>query len=76
MREWIPRVDDYLAELIRLEGRGDADESVCPSCSGMKTPMYRCISGCFAGDLVCEDCCKKTHSTRPLDIIEVCDILI
>lgn len=74
MREWVPTCDDYLSELMRLEGRGDADVGTCPGCGGKngQPPLYRCISNCFSCALVCEKCCRTRHQDRPLDIIEVC----
>lgn len=69
---WKVHRDEYLEELIRLEGRGDLLRR-CPTCppdgeSGR--PQYRCRD-CFATDLVCLACCLSAHRDRPLDIIEV-----
>lgn len=65
--------DEYLEELIRLEGRGDSPTTLCSSCppgSEAGRPLYRCRD-CFSTDLVCQTCCVEAHKNRPLDIIEV-----
>lgn len=69
MQEWIPLRDEYLAEALCLEGRGDCNEE---SCSGCKTgvPAYRCID-CFGLALLSQSCCVKQHSSNPLHRITV-----
>ncbi|KAJ7840489.1 hypothetical protein B0H14DRAFT_2313397, partial [Mycena olivaceomarginata] len=74
---WIPLQDEYLAELIRLEGCGDVCITHCPTCpekTPPKTPRYRC-KNCSVPDLFCKECCVKAHARHPLDHIEVCDPL-
>ncbi|KAJ3964320.1 hypothetical protein EV361DRAFT_70089 [Lentinula raphanica] len=67
--EWVSYQNEYLAELLREEGRGDSPLEKCWKC-GEETPLYRCISGCFSSGLVCEECCRLEHLDRPLDLIE------
>ncbi|THU91454.1 hypothetical protein K435DRAFT_820836 [Dendrothele bispora CBS 962.96] len=73
LKEWIPYRDEYLAEFIRLEGRGDFDSECCPFCKSGDLEehpvLYRCLD-CFGGDLVCRECCVKSHTENPLHIIE------
>ncbi|THU93273.1 hypothetical protein K435DRAFT_670546, partial [Dendrothele bispora CBS 962.96] len=71
LKEWIPYRDEYLAELLHLEGRGDFSLEVCPVC-GLENDeeiAYRCLD-CLGGDLKCQDCCVKEHQSHPLHIIE------
>ncbi|KAJ3764694.1 hypothetical protein FB446DRAFT_615304, partial [Lentinula raphanica] len=68
--EWIPFRDEYLAEMIRGEGRGDGPTDTCWKCQRDVPPLYRCVSGCFMNGLVCEECCLLDHLQRPLDIVE------
>ncbi|KAJ7876464.1 hypothetical protein B0H14DRAFT_2568179 [Mycena olivaceomarginata] len=75
LREWTPLQDEYLAEFIRLEGRGDVcltHCSTCPSSAPRETPHYRC-QDCDIPDLFCKDCIVKAHASHPLDRIEVWD---
>lgn len=67
--EWRPFADEYLAEMVHNEGRGDSDTQLCYRCN-TGVPLYRCTE-CFAEDLVCLECCRELHLDRPLDIIEV-----
>ncbi|KAJ3717891.1 hypothetical protein C8R42DRAFT_644500 [Lentinula raphanica] len=70
--EWRAHADDYLAEMIRNESRGDSDVETCCVCQREgeeHTPLFRCME-CFAEDLVCEECCKSKHEDKPLDIVE------
>lgn len=70
--EWRPYADDYLAELMRNESRGDGKLEICFRC-GVRSldhiPLFRCMD-CFTEDLVCQKCCLDMHIDRPLDIIE------
>ncbi|KAJ3817509.1 hypothetical protein F5880DRAFT_1626284 [Lentinula raphanica] len=64
--------DEYLAELIRNEGRGDSDVELCYLCKqeGKEhEALFRCTE-CFSEDLVCENCCREKHMDRPLDVVE------
>ncbi|PPQ74198.1 hypothetical protein CVT24_012717 [Panaeolus cyanescens] len=69
----------YLDELMRLDGRGDYIKSTqCPDCVARKSPApkaatIRCISGCFVPDLVCADCCVRRHRNLPFHKVEKWD---
>ncbi|KAJ3831646.1 hypothetical protein F5878DRAFT_647455, partial [Lentinula raphanica] len=65
--EWRAHADDYLAEMIRVEGRGDSNVERCCLCEQEKTALFRCME-CFSEDLICEDCCREKHEDRPLDV--------
>ncbi|KAJ3964901.1 hypothetical protein EV361DRAFT_975512 [Lentinula raphanica] len=66
--EWRRLADNYLAEMIRNESRGDGDLDTCFCCKD-NIPLFRCTD-CFPEDLVCEACCRKMHEYRPLDVVE------
>jgi hypothetical protein len=78
LKQWTPLRDEYLAELLRLEGRGEFTSEKCPSCvhdpfddfSTSSKPNLRC-QDCFTGELVCEECCVRLHLQHPLHIIDV-----
>jgi hypothetical protein len=67
---WASRdVDDYLAELLRLEGRGDAFKDYCPQCT-TGSADYRCMD-CFGTDLLCSSCIVLRHRSDPFHRIQV-----
>ncbi|KAJ7429283.1 hypothetical protein B0H11DRAFT_2266310 [Mycena galericulata] len=72
LAQWVPLRDEYLAEFLRLEGRGSVAYDFCPACPGQKaaSPRYRCMD-CHWADIVCGECCVRDHRDRPLDRIEV-----
>jgi hypothetical protein len=72
MAQWVPLHDEYLAEFLRLEGRGVVAQNFCPACPGERAanPEYRC-SDCLHPDLVCSSCCVHLHADHPLECIEV-----
>ncbi|KAF8155970.1 hypothetical protein B0H34DRAFT_783611 [Crassisporium funariophilum] len=64
--------DLYLAEFLRLEGRGDHPD-VCPRhrhTGELHHASYRCID-CSGGELLCQGCMVSTHMYNPLHQIEV-----
>ncbi|KAJ7859269.1 hypothetical protein B0H13DRAFT_2356157 [Mycena leptocephala] len=63
--------DDYLDEMLRLEGRGDADNySACHGC-GALDPIYRCAhQTCYGASLFCSACIVKHHTLLPTHWIE------
>ncbi|THU98424.1 hypothetical protein K435DRAFT_818886 [Dendrothele bispora CBS 962.96] len=79
LKQWTPYRDEYLAELLRIEGRGDVDTERCPWCKQTfderddgdvgESFSYRCLD-CFGEDLMCKGCCVKRHESNPLHIIE------
>ncbi|KAJ7631946.1 hypothetical protein DFH06DRAFT_1337469 [Mycena polygramma] len=69
---WIPLQDEYLAEVIRLEGRGDVCTTHCPTCPATVPrvpPRYRCMD-CMIPDLFCKKCCLESHARHPFDRIQ------
>lgn len=62
---------EYLLELLRLEGRGDAHQQAghCMSCDG-EDAIFRC-EDCMGGILECQLCCIARHERLPLHIIAV-----
>lgn len=73
LAQWVPLRDEYLAEVLRLEGRGDVAKDFCPACPGPEraaSPEYRCAD-CLHPDLVCASCCVCLHSDHLLHRIEV-----
>ena len=76
MQEWAGRSRDdagyreeYLRELIRLEGRGGPQCHSCMSCSS-ELGLYRC-DDCLGPLAECVSCCLKRHRHLPLHIIKV-----
>ncbi|KAJ6493371.1 hypothetical protein C8R45DRAFT_1053016 [Mycena sanguinolenta] len=64
--------DEYLAEFIHLEGRGDVCNTHCPTCPAdapREMPRFRCMD-CDTPDLFCLDCCVHAHASHLLDRIE------
>ncbi|KAK7434738.1 hypothetical protein VKT23_020034 [Stygiomarasmius scandens] len=72
---WKPLRNEYLAEMIRVEGRGDYYSEVCPVCyrtDDDHKPLYQCTD-CFSPELLCGDCCRDTHMDNPLHIVRKWD---
>ncbi|KAJ7459117.1 hypothetical protein B0H11DRAFT_2160606 [Mycena galericulata] len=72
LAQWIPLRDEYLAEFLRLEGRGAVALDFCPACpegQAAANPLYRCMD-CTYPDLLCAECCLRVHDDRVLDRIE------
>lgn len=71
---WRPFADEYLAKMMRAEGRGDGNLEVCYRCRAsagdVRVPLFRCLE-CFSEDLVCEECCREAHMEHPLHVVEV-----
>ncbi|KAJ7608898.1 hypothetical protein DFH06DRAFT_929636, partial [Mycena polygramma] len=66
--EWRPLRDEYLEELIRLDGRGEFENENCPSCHSKKAE-FRCRM-CFGQQLYCADCTVQRHAENPLHVID------
>ncbi|KAK6992523.1 CxC2 domain-containing protein [Favolaschia claudopus] len=66
-----PLRDEYLHELLRLDGCGDASEDICPGC-GTPTPTIRCLD-CHDDALYCAECCKAAHARNPLHRVQSWD---
>lgn len=76
LKEWSSNYrEEYLAESLRLEGRGDAAQvthclSCGPSSSPDKAPLFRC-SDCSGFLMECQDCCLRRHERLPFHLIKV-----
>ncbi|KAJ7015755.1 hypothetical protein C8F04DRAFT_1284868 [Mycena alexandri] len=73
LKQFVPVVDEYLAEFLRLEGKGfvarESGVQLAPKKKRVANPEYRCID-CFSPDVLCSGCCVARHKTHPLDRIE------
>ncbi|KAJ8494859.1 hypothetical protein ONZ45_g13096 [Pleurotus djamor] len=67
--EWMPFRDEYLLEMIRLDGTGDAVLLACSICKESVSNPYRCCD-CFSRRLLCQNCCLSAHSENPLHVIQ------
>ncbi|KAJ7446041.1 hypothetical protein B0H11DRAFT_2162501 [Mycena galericulata] len=67
MDRWLRTLRDvYLRAMLRRDGRGDANDGVCPGCCRPESaPTYRC-GECAGGQLFCDSCCVKRHLDNPL----------
>lgn len=71
MALWTALRGEFLAELLRLEGRGKAAfQTSCHHCLE-GTPEFRCTD-CFGQDLFCQGCLVSRHEVNPLHRVEVC----
>ncbi|KAJ7794948.1 hypothetical protein B0H14DRAFT_3496550 [Mycena olivaceomarginata] len=63
---WVGHRDEYLDEMLRLEGRGDIDTyTTCGSC-GAANPQYRCkLQSCYGPGMFCKSCIVKQHEVLP-----------
>ena len=64
MRDWLPRRDQYLQDLLGLE---DTAQRTCATCGA--DGRWRCKE-CFARPLLCTTCCKAAHAAMPFHRIE------
>jgi hypothetical protein len=72
---WMSERNRYLAEMVMMEGRGDAIyQEHCPQC-GTNQADYRCLD-CFGEDLYCSSCLVSAHRHIPFHVIEVISILL
>ncbi|KAJ7164821.1 hypothetical protein C8R43DRAFT_1122699 [Mycena crocata] len=69
--EWRTLRDEFVAELLRLDGAADASEDVCPSC-GTEKPTIRCRD-CFGELLYCKSCVVERHEDNPLHFVDEWD---
>ncbi|KAJ6548492.1 hypothetical protein B0H19DRAFT_952706, partial [Mycena capillaripes] len=61
----------YLAEVLRLEGRGDhSDADSCARCS-KGAADHRCLNCLGGGRLLCRSCILSSHSELPFHKIEI-----
>ncbi|KAJ7834666.1 hypothetical protein B0H13DRAFT_1913969 [Mycena leptocephala] len=68
---WVGHRDEYLDELLRLEGRGDVDiYSKCGSCNAAN-PEYRCEhQSCYGPGMFCCACIVARHEVLPTHWIQ------
>ncbi|KAI1783648.1 hypothetical protein LXA43DRAFT_903117, partial [Ganoderma leucocontextum] len=68
---WLPHLDHYAVEVLRLQGRGDIVEYTCGRCSEhlIDGVGFRC-DDCFDTRLCCKECCVALHSRLPLHRIQ------
>ncbi|KAJ7186240.1 hypothetical protein B0H12DRAFT_1032304, partial [Mycena haematopus] len=71
MRTWAEHQDEYLDELLRLEGRGYAAiYSACGGC-GEANPAFRCEhQTCYGPSLYCQKCVVERHAALPTHWIQ------
>ncbi|EMD32307.1 hypothetical protein CERSUDRAFT_68868 [Gelatoporia subvermispora B] len=67
--EWLPAIDDWLAELLRLEGRGDYCGNTCARCKS-ELAEFHC-KDCMDLRLYCRSCTVELHAQAPLHRISV-----
>lgn len=72
MKTWMAHRDEYLDELLRLDGRGFSKHySYCGGCKA-PDPTYRCKSQtCLGPSLFCQRCIVDKHLALPCHLIEV-----
>ncbi|KAG1802342.1 hypothetical protein EV424DRAFT_1545274 [Suillus variegatus] len=72
MSLWVEKHEQYLLELIRLEGRSDF--ATRDTCMGHRDctsePMY-CCEDCLGTELYCKECTVQWHHENPLHRIKV-----
>ncbi|KAJ6533947.1 hypothetical protein B0H10DRAFT_1765688, partial [Mycena sp. CBHHK59/15] len=66
MLTWAGHQDEYLDEVLRLEGRGyPAIHSTCGGCKA-PNPTFRCAQQtCYGPSLFCQACIVKGHTVLP-----------
>jgi hypothetical protein len=72
MLTWAGHQDEYLDEMLRLEGRGyPAIYSKCGGC-GEADPTFRCAQQtCYGPGLFCKECIVARHAVLPTHWIQV-----
>lgn len=65
---WMSERDTYLAELIRLDGRGEHVSSICAGCHALA--LSRCVD-CDDLQLYCHECTVSNHVRSPTHRIQV-----
>ncbi|KAF7440872.1 hypothetical protein PC9H_001220 [Pleurotus ostreatus] len=71
LASWLPFRQQYLLQLLRKAGRGQAASAiVCPGCSAPSTDTtFRCLN-CLDEALYCEQCIVINHRRTPFHRIE------
>jgi hypothetical protein len=72
MLTWANHQDEYLDEMLRLEGRGyHGIYSTCGGCQ-KPDPTFRCAQQtCYGPGLFCQDCIVERHAVLPTHWIQV-----
>ncbi|KAG1738452.1 uncharacterized protein EDB91DRAFT_1249364 [Suillus paluster] len=65
---WLSGRDDYLAEMLRMDGRGDYTSDTCCQC-GSDPALFRC-DNCCDMQLYCGDCTVYNHLQCPTHCIK------
>ncbi|KAK7434138.1 hypothetical protein VKT23_020364 [Stygiomarasmius scandens] len=66
---WIPFREEYLDELLYMEGRGESS-TVCWVCE-VEEARFRCVDeDCLQGGMMCDSCIVDAHQRLPLHWIE------
>ncbi|KAL1948716.1 hypothetical protein VTO73DRAFT_10522 [Trametes versicolor] len=66
--QWLDDANEYLDELMRLEGRGAYTSGVCP-CKSTECAVFRC-DDCLDRRMHCQSCTVDYHSRHPLHRIQ------
>lgn len=72
MLTWAAHQDEYLDEMLRLEGRGYA--AIYSKCGGCEcpNPTFRCEhQACYGPSLFCRECIVARHAVLPTHWIQV-----
>ncbi|KAL1698228.1 hypothetical protein EV121DRAFT_218490 [Schizophyllum commune] len=71
LREFTKFVDEFMEEMMRADGRGDAASHACPGCTpGEERPaVFRCTS-CTGLSMYCSECILRVHGKRPFCKVE------
>ncbi|KAF8673069.1 hypothetical protein AX14_005424 [Amanita brunnescens Koide BX004] len=76
LHAWIPEIDNYVSEFLRLEGRGKHCSTTCARShtrGHLQTsddPLYRCRD-CHDVRLLCKQCTIEAHQPHPLHRIQL-----
>ncbi|KAJ6479819.1 hypothetical protein C8R45DRAFT_1054444 [Mycena sanguinolenta] len=71
MLTWAEHQEEYLDEMLRLEGRGyPAIHSMCGGCSVVDPKFHCCQQTCYGPSLYCGQCVVDRHAVLPTPWIE------
>ena len=74
IRQWELYCDQFLEELIILEGRGPWASEICVRCS-LRPDKYECID-CSGHQVKCRLCMVECHVCLPFHHIQVCVVMV
>ncbi|GBE83267.1 hypothetical protein SCP_0503150 [Sparassis crispa] len=63
LREWVPEIDNYLAEMLHLEGRCGFNSGRCKFCE--EGPAMIHCQDCFEIAIYCRTCAVNFHRLNP-----------